>query len=59
MSRTIDKTLGLKARKLADEIWAEAKFYQKSGDYDTARDLKGISTMVHDAAYKIERFHDS
>ena len=59
VSRTIDKTLAVRARKLAEDIWAEAKFYQKWGDIQTARDLNNISTIVHDAAYKIERFHDS
>lgn len=54
MSR-ITKTLAIRARQLADDVWAEGKSFEY-GDRDAARELKDVSTQIHNQASRLEAF---
>ena len=54
MSR-ITNQLAAKARQLADEVWEEAKSFE-GREQDTEQSLKRISTSIHEAAGRLEKF---
>jgi len=51
---TIDR-LAERARQLADDVWEEAKSFEGS-ERDTKQSLKRISTSLHEAAGRLEKF---